>query len=331
MTDTTRIVYIGGFGRSGSTLFERALSRVDGFCSVGEVRHIWDRSFAENQLCGCGRPFRECEFWQAVVREAFGGFDQVDTANMVRLKHAVDRTRYIPAMIAGRSGGYHHRFAEYAEVLRRLYGGIRKVSGCRLVIDSSKEPSYGFILRGLADIDLSVIHLVRDSRAVAFSWLKKKERPEIHWKRAFMAQHSPFGSSIHWLAFNALTHGLKRFGCRYLRVYYEDFAHDPAAILRQVLDFLDEPAHSLGFIHGHALTLGVDHTASGNPMRFRTGTVEISPDEEWRTRMEPGDRRLVTACTAPGLLGYGYWQPATERLARRLKPAKSPLPLGGEG
>ena len=34
----TKVLFIGGYGRSGSTLLDRLLGQIDGFVSVGEVR-----------------------------------------------------------------------------------------------------------------------------------------------------------------------------------------------------------------------------------------------------------------------------------------------------
>ena len=87
------ILYIGGFGRSGSTLVERCLGQLDGFCAAGELRHLWSRGFVENQLCGCRQPLRDCAFWQAVVGEAYGGFTRLDAAALAALAQRVNRTR----------------------------------------------------------------------------------------------------------------------------------------------------------------------------------------------------------------------------------------------
>lgn len=322
--DPLRILYIGGFGRSGSTLLERTLSRVDGFCGVGEVRHIWDRSFADNQLCGCGQVFRDCAFWRAVADSAFGGFERVDAQRMVELKGLVDRTRFIPSALAQWPAGYHARFVEYAAVLDRLYRGIRDVSGCRVIIDSSKEPSYAFVLRALPGVELSVLHLIRDSRAVAFSWLKKKRRPEVHWQHELMARYSPMSSALHWLTFNGLMHSGRAVATRYLRVHYESFADEPAREVQRILTWIGAEGTPAG-IAGRTLAVGVDHTASGNPMRFERGPITIKPDDEWRAQMAPRDRRLLTATTLPLLLAYGYLRPSsrTSRVVRAAAPAVS--------
>ena len=179
------------------------------------------------------------------------------------------------------------------------------MSGCRWLIDSSKEPSWAFVLGTLPGVRLSVVHLVRDSRAVAFSWMKQKEIPDVHWKRAYMHRYSAAQSAAWWLTFNGLCHAFRFTAARYLRVYYEHFARQPAAVLGRVLAALDEPP-VLPFLDGRVATLAVNHTASGNPSRFLTGAVEIRPDDAWRMGMSARDRRLVTACTLPLLAAYGY-------------------------
>src|SRR4051794_15439538 len=77
-TETIKVLYIGGYGRSGSTLLVQLLGQIEGFHSVGEMWNIWQQCFTENQLCGCGKPFHECPFWSAVVEEAFGGFERLE-------------------------------------------------------------------------------------------------------------------------------------------------------------------------------------------------------------------------------------------------------------
>ena len=38
-----RVLFIGGLGRSGSTLLDRMLGRLDDVWSVGELVHLWER------------------------------------------------------------------------------------------------------------------------------------------------------------------------------------------------------------------------------------------------------------------------------------------------
>src|SRR4028119_1802817 len=60
-------------------------------------------------------------------------------------------------------------------VLERLYRAIQRVSGAGVIVDSSKRFSYAVLLSLLPFGDLRVVHLVRDSRAVAYSWARSSE------------------------------------------------------------------------------------------------------------------------------------------------------------
>jgi len=260
-----------------------------------------------------------------VVDEAYGGVAELDPRELVAMKYSVDRTRYIPRMIRGGRGAYGERFTRYQDMISRLYRAIQKVSGCRVIIDSSKEPSYGFILRNLSSIDLRVLHVIRDSRAVAFSWLKKKQRPDVHWKSEIMPRYAPARSIGYWLAFNTLLHSFELSSHPYRRLHYEDFVSDPRGCLNELLSFLGEPPDPLDFLRGDVVDLGTNHTVSGNPMRFERGTVPIRLDTEWRRRMSPRDRRLVTLLTLPHLFGYGY----LGGRGRRAWPSMAARPDGG--
>ena len=95
------MLYVGGLGRSGSTLIERLIGQVPGACAVGELVHLWERGVTDDERCGCGEPFRQCPFWQQVGKAAFGGWDEVDVSRVAALRAQVDRNRFIPALARG--------------------------------------------------------------------------------------------------------------------------------------------------------------------------------------------------------------------------------------
>ena len=84
-----RVLFLGGLGRSGTTLLERVLGELPGVCPVGEVVHLWQRDLRDGDRCGCGIPFADCEFWTRVGKLAFGGWDAVDVDRVLHLRHTV--------------------------------------------------------------------------------------------------------------------------------------------------------------------------------------------------------------------------------------------------
>lgn len=299
------VVSIGGASRSGSTLLNLLLGNPDEFLPVGELRYVWSRGYRQNMLCGCGTPFRECSFWRAVMTRAYGDFDKVPAADLEALQASVGEIWHLPALLSPtRTRRFDRRVDRFVAHLALLCDALREVSGAGCIVDSSKLPSYCYLLSIANGHQGRLIHLVRDSRAVAFSFSKKKRKPDVHWREAYMKRFSPFQSAIDW---NALNLAMEAVGAR-LRprclVRYEDLADDPQRAIASL---------GLPGVNGVAsgdwdgeVALRTNHTVSGNPLRFVGPSLMVRPDTEWRTRMRANDRRLVTALTLPMLARYGY-------------------------
>lgn len=303
-----RVLFLGGLGRSGTTLLERLLGELPGVCALGEVVHLWQRGLLDGERCGCGEPFRECPFWHEVGARAFGGWDAFNVDRVLALQGAVDRTRYIPALTAGRlRGPVARQVTAYTGIYRDLYAAAAEVSGCDVVIDSSKHASLAFCLRW-ADLDLRVLHVVRDSRAVAYSWARQVARPEGSGEDAYMTRWSPAGTAVHWNAQNAAFELLGSLGVPVRRLRYEDAMAHPVEAGRHVADLAgtEMSPHMVDLLRSGSAQLTTKHTASGNPMRFQTGRITLRRDDAWRTALRGPHRRVVTALTYPLLARYGY-------------------------
>jgi hypothetical protein len=329
VSKAVRVVYLGGLGRSGSTLFERLLGELPGVCPAGELIHLWQRGVVQNERCGCGEAFGACDFWTQVGKAAFGGWDNVSTDRIHGLRAAVDRTRRIP-LLARRSlpARLQAAVTDYTGYYLSLYRAIAEVSGCETVVDSSKHASLAFCLARREEVGLRVIHLVRDSRAVAYSWTTKVARPDRPGGErpespesaggpeggtgSYMTTYTPARAAAQWNAQNGALQLLARRGTPVLRLRYEDFVAAPEQSVRQAARFAGLAAADLplGYLgsdgESRCALLSEAHTASGNPMRFATGKVPIRGDDRWRAAMPGAERRTVTALTLPLLSHYGY-------------------------
>lgn len=306
--DRVRVLYIAGAGRSGSTLLECILGELPGVVPAGEVTHLWQRGLVDNQLCGCGTPLRECRFWGEVRRTALRGLTDDDVRDLAALRASLCRLRNVPrfAWRALRSRRFRARLDRYAGALEAIYRGVRDVSGARVIVDSSKYPVEALLLRAMPGVDLSVVHLVRDSNAVAHAWQKWKVRPDVHWTREYMARYPFLKSALAWNAFNLMIGALRRLGVPYRLLRYEDLVREPRASILRIAELLDGEPPALDFIRDGQVVLGANHTASGNPSRFRRGAVELRADVEWQEQVPRLQRALVTLVTFPLRRSYGY-------------------------
>ncbi|TQN37562.1 sulfotransferase domain-containing protein [Blastococcus colisei] len=314
------VLFLGGLGRSGTTVLERVLGELPGTCSAGELVHLWQRSVLDDETCGCGEPFSRCRFWAQVGDRAFGGWDRSLAERMLELRSRVDRTRHVPLLALPRLPGRRRRaeHAEYVDVCTRLYRAIAEVSGCPVVIDSSKHSSLAFCVRRAPGIDLRVVHVVRDSRGVAYSWTKEVLRPESGAAEDLMHRYSPAGSSALWIGHNLFFALLARLGTRTRLLRYEDFVAEPRRRTGELAEFagLPDTQEVTAFVDDSTVSLTPSHTVAGNPVRFRNGPMTLRRDDAWRERLPRRRRALVGLMTFPLLVRYGYVRPSGGRRAR---------------
>jgi hypothetical protein len=303
-----KVLYVAGSGRSGSTILGQILDQIEGFFLVGELRYIWDRGLIENRLCSCGVNFRECPVWGKILSRAFGGSDRINAEELLGLRERGPRFRHV--VLAPTRKSVQTKVAqmgEYKGALEKLYRAVQSVSRSRVIVDTSKSAAHGQVLQNVPSIDLYVLHLVRDPRAVAYSWAFRRKPKMAGWDlNDIMTPHGTVESSLVWLGGNfTIERFWGRKPERYMLLRYEDFVQSPLTSVKNILRFVGEEAE-LPFVNGREVSLAVSHTFSGNPDRFQSGTIKIESDEGWRREMGGGRQASVTAITWPGLLRYGY-------------------------
>ncbi len=381
-----KVLYIAGLGRNGGTLLDRIMGELDGFFSMGEFKFVWQKGMLANELCNCGKPFRECSFWTEVQERAFGGREPGDPVQAAghgdreqtaepgdpvqaaehgdeqqtagpsdpvqadglgalgraaepvdpvqadapgaagraaepinatwafEVSERIDRTRSLPSLLARSSSAAADReLRRYADLVGRLHFATAEVSGAGVLVNSSKFAAHALVLAEVPGLELYVLHLVRDSRAAAFSWTKTKRKPEVVTGEAFLKRQSAAATASQWIYRN-LACALIRGRChKYKLARYEDFAERPREFVGDLVRWIDAGEPELPFVDESTVRLGESHTQSGNPVRFEVGEIPIRIDDEWQTAMPTADKRLVTWLTWPLLMRYGYPLRPTEQ------------------
>ncbi len=305
----SRILYIGGCTRSGSTLVDRMLGQLPGFVSTGEFGLITTHSITENRLCGCGRRFRDCPYWTAIGDKAFGGWDGPDAAELVRLHPQVTRQRYIPLLILpSLSPAFARKLRRYRALLARLYAAVGAVSGADIVVDSTKAPAYALALRGIPDVDLRIFDLVRDSRGTAYSSSKEQVMKDSIDRVVRKHRYAAPIITARWIVYHLIFDCIRIAGIPGITVRYEDVVRSPKQQLRRIAAFAGRPVdeHALDFIDPPTVHMREDHTAVGNDSRLDQGTITLREDDAWRTKLPAQSRKLVTLMSWPLLKRWRY-------------------------
>lgn len=302
------IVFVGGWGRSGSTLLTRMLAEVPGFVAVGEVRDVFLRGIIEDRVCGCGERFSACDFWQAVGDDAYGGWNQLSVPRVKELRALTDKPWHVPALIKpGLRKTTDEAVEEYGQLFSALYQSIKKITGADYIVDASKIASYGAILQRTEGLSPRFVHLVRDPRGTLNSWMKQVRMTDDLDRARYMPRYNTVSGAARYMGYNAEMHAVGAKSPSML-MKYEDLVIQPEEKIREILSFLGvaEDSDLSHFLGPDGVKLGVNHTIAGNPMRHESGWIPLRPDESWREKMPKNKQLAIAAMTLPLLKKYEY-------------------------
>lgn len=297
------LVYLTGSGRSGSTLVDRALGAFPGAASLNEIYGVVEQGFVHGWACSCGRPFRDCDFWRRVMAAGLG---DVPPRRVMAWAARFDRSRAFPRLDLGLLGpGARRELAAYRAFLGRFLRVLAAETGADVLVDSSKVPGRALVLAGLEGVDLRIVHLVRDPRAVAYAWRRQKHDPG---RAAAMDRYGLTRTMAFWAGRQLIAERLAR-RLPTMRLRYEDFASAPREWLERLAAFV--PALSgrplpMAAGSGDVLELPALHTLSGNPDRFRHGPTPVRLDEHWRDSALAPSLERAFRLVRPLARRYGY-------------------------
>ncbi len=318
------VLYIGGTGRTGSTLLTRLLGARSGWFAGGELAFLWRYGLVEHGRCGCGCTVRRCPVWSDVLAAAAAAGATIDADRMVALRRRCWSV-HLPLMVhPWMARRLMDRLEELPATVETLYRCLAEVTGARVIVDSSKEPHYSWILRDRTSLDVRFLHLVRDPRAVAYSW--SRHRPERGLAGdVLMERRGPLRAALYYdvsdVAAEAIWSG--RPG-RYGFLRYEDLVQRPGPTLAAVARFAGEDADDPA--DGRRFQVGPGHVVWGNPDRFDTAVIDVRDDDAWRDELGPLAAAVTMVATGVVARRYGYpWRRHGELQpvrARRLADAR---------
>jgi hypothetical protein len=185
---------------------------------------------------------------------------------------------------------HRRRLAYLVARNKALAASILQVTGTTVFFDASKTPA---IIRHLCrdpEIDLRVVHLVRDVRGTSLS--RRKNRGETNWRRTVSL----------WVRANCnIERQLRRLPAdRSIRIRYEDLCRAPQVTLDRFFEFCG--------LEPHAMPLNfstLEHHVVGNRMRL-SKVGQISLDEDWRRTLTSDEQAHAWNLAGPLHVRYGY-------------------------
>lgn len=301
------VVYIAGVGRSGSTVLDSALGNHPYIQSVGELSRLANDAWIQNLYCSCGKRSHECPFWMAVYEAWRAAKGKVSVQEFVETQNNVEQFRHYWPGFVRENWKKTQSFQTYAEQTLHVLKAIQQISGCSTIVDSSKGVARAYALSLIPEIDLRVIHLVRDSRGVVWSHKKKFMKDMQNGLPRNIEAQPVWRTALYWCRMNLEADWLRRqLGSeRSLFVRYEDFMTQTLSVLQKIGDFIGTDLTDVQRVINEGGKLYFDHTIAGNRVRMK-GTLELKFDQEWKQHLSPRDRRVTELLSGWLMARYGY-------------------------
>ena len=302
-----RVLYIMGVGRSGSTFLAAVLGNHPQLINIGEIYDLARQGWLKDEYCACGLRPSQCGYWRAIRQQWARRVGADDVEGFVRLADQFEPSKHWQARLMRESRAPSPEFRQYARQTVALLEAIRQVSARPVVVDSSKRASRAYALSLMSQVDLRLIHLVRDGRGVAWSKQKKLEQDPKGGVGSLQKPHKAWRSTLGWIRGNLRAELVRRrLGAdRTLRIRYEDCVTQPGKVLTDIGRLLDIDFEEVARSIAAGKPLGVGHMITGNRLRM-AGQVRVKPDIEWITGMSRFDRWVCWALSGWLLRRYGY-------------------------
>jgi hypothetical protein len=298
-----KYIYVLSHVFSGSTLLAFLLGSHPKIATVGESS-ITRGIDLDRYPCSCGRLIHECPFWAGVHRRMAAQGMEYDFASP-RLRFRVPDHEVADRLVrAGPRGPLLESIRslglivvpgarrELDELLRRNEVFARTVVellGGDCYLDVSKHPNRLFHLEKIRGLDIRVIHLIRDARAVSHSARKNVELPVEEGARSW--QHSAEACALLKRDFDE---------ARWTTLRLEDLCADPDATMARLHDFAE-----VGRDDAYKNFRDSVHHIIGNRMRLGSSS-EIRLDERWRQALTPAELERIDRIAGRTNRAFGY-------------------------
>ena len=260
----SKVLYIMGTARSGTTILEIMLSNNAGVVGGGELTHFFSDGLIKKNRCSCGNEVANCPQWGSVVEMLCKKTSHVSQAaeNISRVDRHLGLIRGFAKAFSRKQT---YQYIATNEVLIESLGGKKS-----WVIDSSKYAARALALRDCPETDVYVICLTRSPRGLARAFTKNNK---LEQKRK-----SPLSLLLYYAVVSiSLQVASVRLRERVMKLTYERLCRDPDAVLMDIEKWCGLCTHEVREKIANKAYLCVGHIVTGNRLR-KERRILFAPD-----------------------------------------------------
>lgn len=268
-----KIIYIVSDVRSGSTLLENILSHSPNIISVGELHHLdshinrgkWGKSW--NWSCSCGKSIEECIFWTKVLSNL--KTHKINKIKNTSITPKKSKYNYFDFIASPKYNPIKNR--KVLNIINTIYSAIFEEINTSVIVDSSKNPLQGLAIYQNSGINVKIIYLKRDIRAVTFSKAK--------WEKKIEGKHR----NLYKLLISSKLYDVRLKKCLkkinkddVIRITYKELSQSPQVAVDKIINKFELQR----FIVPKYMDCENNHSIGGTPTRFNKSKIQY--DDKWK-------------------------------------------------
>jgi hypothetical protein len=318
------IVFILGTGRNGSTLLDMALNSHTKVFSVGEMDHLEGDIQRKDgsSMCGCYTPIGDCQFWNKVWNSIKNKYQITENPFYYKgrqkqfsklIRKPINGLDFIFALLNVFPNRPHRFFSKiYKE---EIFDHIFEENKVFVVSDSMKSFKRALRISNYLknNYNFKFIHLVRDGRAVVYSYSKKsytyylKDKDNTKVKIEVKKYFDPQKLAIYikaWKRTNKQIQNYFKFFRKdsYLLLKYEALCSLPEEELKRVCNFIGMPYEKEML----RLDRFENHIIRGNPTAKFKAKSFLPPNMDFMQHLDDEELALFNDIAGNLNKSFGY-------------------------
>jgi hypothetical protein len=296
-----KVVFIVSYAHSGSTLVDKVIGNHPDMFSLGEIDRYYEVVNKEGNICGCGQEYTKCNFWDGVYTELNtrkGGDVRKDpnifkTTTKVTIGNSMLRMlmKTIHIFNVFIFGFLPSKYKTSIMNMGEYYSLLMEKSGKDILVDSSKNLFRAMLCYKLLrkKFDIKILFLVRDGRAVMYSFQKKEVKFNVGdgsgEVRVFKKKKikDPYDIVNGWVRQTVFCLTLLKIFAKkkdIINVQYEKLVTEQEASVKEIMQWIGVD-YSPGILD---LSQNENHMMGGHPARINAKKIN-PPSEVWREKL----------------------------------------------